>query len=60
MLILLMGIATDTAATATLLIRFATLWFGTGIGLVVWAFSNDLLVLGNNLNAPPEIPHEEP
>lgn len=60
MFILFMGIATDTAAAATLLIRFATLWFRTGIGLVVWAFSNDLLGLGNTSNDPQEILHEEP
>ena len=27
-------ITTDTAIAATLLIRFATLWFGVGIGLI--------------------------
>jgi uncharacterized protein (TIRG00374 family) len=45
MLTLLLGISADTAAAATLLIRFATLWFGVGLGLIVWAFSRDLLGL---------------
>ena len=43
MLILLMDLPKEIAASATLLIRFATLWFGVGIGLVFWAFSRDLL-----------------
>jgi uncharacterized protein (TIRG00374 family) len=30
-------------ASATLLIRLATLWFGVGLGLIVWSFSPDLL-----------------
>lgn len=46
MLVLLLGLDTGLAATATLLIRFATLWFGVGLGLVVWAFSKELLGLG--------------
>ena len=37
MLVLLLGVSKDTAAAATLLIRFATLWFAVGLGLVVWA-----------------------
>lgn len=45
MLTLLMALPGDTAATATLLIRFATLWFGVSLGLVVWTFSADLLAL---------------
>ena len=45
MLILLLDLGNDTAAAATLLIRFATLWFGVGLGLLVWAFSPDLLGL---------------
>jgi uncharacterized membrane protein YbhN (UPF0104 family) len=36
----------DTAAAATLLIRLATLWFGVSLGLIVWAFSKDLLGMG--------------
>jgi uncharacterized protein (TIRG00374 family) len=45
MLAILLGLASDTAAAATLLIRFATLWFGVGLGLAVWAVSPDLLAL---------------
>ena len=36
MLVLLLQVPTDTAAAATLLIRFATLWFAVALGLVVW------------------------
>ncbi len=36
MLILLLGLAKDTAAAATLLIRFATLWFAVLLGLIIW------------------------
>ena len=43
MLTLLLGLSTGTAASATLLIRFATLWFGVGLGLLVWAGSRELL-----------------
>lgn len=43
MLMLLLGLDSGSAATATLLIRFATLWFGVGLGLMVWAFSPDLM-----------------
>jgi uncharacterized protein (TIRG00374 family) len=50
MLILLLGLDAGTAAAATLLIRFATLWFGVGLGLIVWAFSKDLLGLGEQVN----------
>lgn len=39
MLILLGGLNPDTSAAATLLIRFATLWFGIALGLAVWAVS---------------------
>lgn len=45
MLVLLLGVTPDLAAAATLLIRFATLWFGVSLGLVVWAFSPELLGL---------------
>jgi hypothetical protein len=47
MLVLLLSIHRDTAAAATLLIRFATLWFGVSLGLIVWAFSRELLGMGN-------------
>ncbi len=42
MLILLLKLPPETAAAATLLIRFATLWFGVTLGLTVWAASPDL------------------
>jgi uncharacterized protein (TIRG00374 family) len=45
MLVLLLDMDTNTAAAATLLIRFATLWFGVGLGFVVWLFSRDLLTM---------------
>lgn len=48
MLVLLLGLPADSAAAATLLIRFATLWFGVGLGLLVWSFSSDLLGLGRS------------
>lgn len=43
MLVFLLGLSAEAAAAATLLIRFATLWFGVGLGLAAWAFSADLL-----------------
>lgn len=46
MLVLILGLDRDLAAAATLLIRFATLWFAVGLGLIVWLFSPDLLGLG--------------
>ncbi|MCH7609802.1 MAG: flippase-like domain-containing protein [Chloroflexi bacterium] len=42
MLALLLGLSATTAASATLLIRFATLWFGVGLGLLVWLTASDL------------------
>ena len=45
MLTLLLEVPTSIAAAATLLIRFATLWFGVALGLVVWSRSVDLLYL---------------
>ena len=46
-LILSLALSLDNsiAAAATLLIRFATLWFGVSLGLAVWAFSPHLLGL---------------
>jgi uncharacterized protein (TIRG00374 family) len=44
-LVLMLHLPADTAAAATLLIRLATLWFGVSLGLVVWAFSRELLGL---------------
>lgn len=53
MLVLLMALPTGTATAATLLIRFATLWFGVALGLIVWTFSKDLLALeGEATQAP--------
>ena len=43
MLVVLLGLSSDTAAAATLLIRFATLWFGVALGLVTWSISPHLL-----------------
>lgn len=45
MLSLLLGLAAGPAASATLLIRFATLWFGVGLGLLVWAVSREFVIL---------------
>jgi len=42
MLILFLELGNEISTAATLLIRFATLWFGIGLGLVVWSFSQDL------------------
>jgi glycosyltransferase 2 family protein len=43
MLALVMSLPASAAAAATLLIRFATLWFGVTLGLIVWATSPDLM-----------------
>jgi uncharacterized membrane protein YbhN (UPF0104 family) len=43
LLVVTLSLTPDTAASATLLIRFATLWFGVLLGLLVWLFSKDLL-----------------
>lgn len=45
MLAFLLGLSAGGAAAATLLIRFATLWFGVFLGLAAWAFSKDLLTV---------------
>lgn len=47
MLALVMSLPASVAAAATLLIRFATLWFGVTLGLLVWAFSPQLLGLAD-------------
>ena len=47
MLALLLGLSADLSAAATLLIRFATLWFGVALGLVVWATSRRMLGLAD-------------
>jgi uncharacterized membrane protein YbhN (UPF0104 family) len=54
MLILLLDLPASTATAATLIIRFATLWFGVGLGLVTWLFSKDLLLLEGNQPEPAE------
>lgn len=46
MLVLLLGLDASVSAAATLLIRFATLWFGIFLGLITWGFSRELLGLG--------------
>jgi len=43
MLVFILGLSRDTAAAATILIRFATLWFAVFLGLAVWVFSRQLL-----------------
>lgn len=45
MLTLLGGFEPALAASATVLIRLATLWFGVALGLSTWVFSPDLLGL---------------
>lgn len=59
MLTLLVGLPVSTAATATLLIRFATLWFGVALGLLVWSRSPDLLGQARAANAGPGSAHGE-
>jgi uncharacterized protein (TIRG00374 family) len=56
MLTLLMGLPAEDAASATLLIRFATLWFGVSLGLCVWVFSRDLILLQPQTDTLPERP----
>ncbi len=60
MLTLLLEIPASTAAAATLLIRFATLWFGVTLGLVVWSRSADLLGLESNDGIKGAAPKEQP
>ena len=48
MLVLLLDMDANSAAAATLLIRFATLWFGVGIGFITWFFSRDMLTMRIN------------
>jgi uncharacterized protein (TIRG00374 family) len=58
MLILLLDMDANTAAAATLLIRFATLWFGVGIGFIIWFFSRDMLTMRINQDEHQESPAE--
>jgi uncharacterized protein (TIRG00374 family) len=54
MLILLLDLTRDTAAAATLIIRFATLWFAVLLGLITWFFSRKALFsVAPNANADP-------
>jgi glycosyltransferase 2 family protein len=62
MLALLLGLEADVSAAATLLIRFATLWFGVGLGLMVWAFSRKMLGIssaGQKTGRGPNMVEEE-
>ncbi len=61
LLALTLGLEASSAAAATLLIRLGTLWFGVTLGLIVWVFSRDLLLLepGNQTRAPHEIGSQE-
>ena len=54
MLSLLVGLNREAASTATLLIRFATLWFGVLLGLAAWLTSRKFL----GLTAPPDKKNE--
>jgi len=45
MLVLLLSVSKETAAAATLLIRFATLWFAVTLGLCVWVVYREFLFL---------------
>lgn len=44
MLAMLLGLDAGTAATATLLIRFATLWFSVVLGLGAWSLSREMIL----------------
>lgn len=50
MLSWLLDLPASIAASATLLIRFATLWFGVTLGLGTWAVSPHLLVPSDRIN----------
>jgi uncharacterized protein (TIRG00374 family) len=43
MLVIILGLARDIAAAATILIRFATLWFAVGLGLSIWLIHRKIL-----------------
>jgi glycosyltransferase 2 family protein len=47
MLSLIQGVTPAVSASATLLIRLATLWFGVGLGFIAWTLSADLLGFHN-------------
>ncbi|MFV1948403.1 MAG: YbhN family protein [Anaerolineales bacterium] len=48
MLTLLLNLSRDTSAAATLIIRFATLWFAVFLGLGVWITSRNILFSGSH------------
>jgi uncharacterized protein (TIRG00374 family) len=48
LLVLTLNPGEGLAAAATLLIRFFTLWFGVGLGLMVWIFSKDIPINQSN------------
>jgi uncharacterized protein (TIRG00374 family) len=48
MLVLLLELTRDTAAAATLIIRFATLWFAVFIGLIIWIAARQFLFATNS------------
>ena len=48
MLQLLAGASENVAATATLLIRFATMWFGVVLGLLIQSVWRDFLYGDSN------------
>ena len=50
MLFLILDMDSSSAASATLLVRFAPLWFGVAFGLIVWAISPDLPGKGANMD----------
>jgi glycosyltransferase 2 family protein len=54
LLTITMNMEPATVTTATVLIRLATLWFGVGLGLLVWLFSPDLLGLSAERQPLPE------
>jgi uncharacterized protein (TIRG00374 family) len=54
MLSLLLHLPASTATAATLIIRFATLWFGVALGITVWLFSRDTLFLERDQIEPAE------
>ncbi|MGB2895034.1 MAG: lysylphosphatidylglycerol synthase transmembrane domain-containing protein [Anaerolineales bacterium] len=55
MLVLLLALPASTATAATLIIRFATLWFGVALGLTIWLFSKKLLLLESDQPEPAEV-----
>ncbi len=58
MLVMFLNLPVELSAAATLLIRFATLWFGVSLGVVAWALSPGLLSLAsdNNASTPNNLP----